>query len=86
MTLFFKYSNPEINGKELLLKVEIEPNNSYSIKSGKINFFDFDPLKPNIVFALDDFSKTLREQGFDENDVRMELEDLIESRKKDEIV
>lgn len=95
MTLFFKYSNPEISGKELLLKVEVEPNNAYSIRGGKISFFE--PIsvkalsnhlkpKPDLKFTADEFSEMIRHHGFDENDVRMELEDLINSHKKDEIV
>lgn len=86
MILFFKYFNPENPGKELIIKAEVDQNNLYVIKSAKINFPDFDPLKASLVFGADEFSKTIRENGFDENDVLMELEDMIVNREKDEIV
>mgnify|MGYP001558674333 CR=1 FL=1 len=86
MRLYFKYKNPDNEKKKLNLTIDVEENRDYTIKSGDVHVWKaFDKWEKH-AFDTDGFSKVIAEQGFDENDIRIEIEETLENIGKDEIV
>lgn len=87
MRVFFKYSDPDEPDKRtlnLVLWVDKE-DDSYDVRSGEIRLASGNGWK-SIKVDNDTLSPLLVKHGFDENDVRMELEDAVNDCGKEEIV
>lgn len=85
--LYVKCPHPESSLKTLTVKVELEPEKDYLIKSARVLTFKAkDSLKESARddFGPDDFSRKLAEHGFEENEVRFAIEEAIENMGQEE--
>lgn len=86
MRLYFKYKPYEKEYTRLELALDVDVDDSYSIVSGKL-FAKYGGKNPIwIAITPDNFSRIIKEYDLDENDIRMEIEEILENRSKMEIV
>lgn len=84
-TLYFRSIHPDEDGKKLELTLSVEPDGSYQIQKGELSQWIKRKFDRRII-TPDNFKKLLFENGFDVDEVIMDIETLIESESKEGIV
>lgn len=73
-----------------VVRVELDREGGYAVQGGRIEkqsgLLRSPKVKPIAEFTADDFSKILAEHGFEENEIRFQIEESIEGLHSEEVL
>lgn len=86
--LWVRCKHPTEKGKFVTVKVDLDPAGAYAVKGAKVFFEDTVRVGNKVLEEIDadNFSEKLAEHGFDENEIRFEIEDVIENMGAGEVL
>lgn len=82
--VWVKYRAHEMPEKLLTVKVNIAPNGAYDIKGAKVTTEKSKNNREVEEFDQDLFSSGLKKHGFDEDDVRISIEETLDEMQKNQ--
>lgn len=84
--VFVDYPHPTDFKKSLIVKAGGDPDGEYTIELAYISTERPGGIKKRTWIAPDEFSKRLEEEGFEEAEVRMAIEDKLEMAENERSV